>query len=153
MDKIIVYLDDAAYAQQQLAPMAGNDRAPSGDATHWVLVACAPHMSRHVSKWVSASARNNWRAAWSAKLFAQLEPQLRERGDRCTTLVARGDLVELTRKLIAQHGTARVLDARRPKFGQELSPVTADQQIGAGDRWQVPGAVAGLGALLVLAAE
>ncbi|HZY15797.1 MAG TPA: hypothetical protein VFE74_04165, partial [Ramlibacter sp.] len=64
MDKVIVYLDDPAYAHQQLP--AG------GTPTHWVLVACAPRMTHRVSKWVSHSARENWRVKWADKLFGQV---------------------------------------------------------------------------------
>ena len=155
MDKIIVYLDDAAYAQQQLAPMHAGD-APSsngGVGTHWVLVACAPRMTQHISKWVSYSARESWRAKWADKLFEQIVPGLRATGDEVTTLLAKGALPELTRRLVVQHAGARVLDARRPKFGQQLQPVTADQLTGKQGRWEVPAAVAGMGAVLVLAAE
>ena len=62
MENIIVYLDDAAYAQQQLAPMQG-DAAPEnrGAGTRWVRVACPPHMTRRIGKWVSHSARESWR--------------------------------------------------------------------------------------------
>jgi hypothetical protein len=155
MDKIIVYLDDPAYALQQLAPMhaaqAANGAAP--EPTHWVLVACAPRMTRRISKWVSHSARENWRMKWAEKVFTLVVPGLEARGDKVTAQLARGPLPELTRKLIAEHGVSRVLDARRPKFGQELQPVTADQPAGKDARWEVPGAVAGMGALLVLAAE
>ena len=47
MDKIIVYIDDAGYAQQQLAPMKSSGPAGGRSAvgTHWVLVACAPRMT------------------------------------------------------------------------------------------------------------
>ena len=57
MEKIILYVDDAAYAREFLAKMAAeaNGRAPR----HWVLVACAPRMTRRISKWVSHSAREN----------------------------------------------------------------------------------------------
>ena len=68
-------------------------------------------------------------------------------------MLAHGPLVELTRELIETHGAARVLDARRPKFGQDLAPVTAGQPAGQDARWAVPGAVAGMGAFLVLASE
>ena len=156
MDKIIVYLDDAAYAQQQLAPMRSSLASAAtgaGCGTHWVLVACAPRLTRHVSKWVNYSARENWRAKWAQKLFAQVEPALRSCGDQVTTVLAKGPLPELTRKLVAEHGALRVLDARRPKFGQDLQPVTADQPAGNDARWEVPAAVAGMGALLVLAVE
>ncbi len=155
MEKIIVYVDDAAYAQQQLAPMryptlpAGGTRpAP----THWVLVACAPRLTRRIGKWVSHSARENWRAKWAEKLFERIVPPLKQGGDAVTTVLAKGPLPELTKKLTAEFGAAHVLDARRPKFGLELPPVTADQPVGA-QGWEVPGAVVGMGALLVLAAE
>jgi len=46
-----------------------------------------------------------------------------------------------------------VLDARRPKFGQDMQPVTEDQPTPKDGRWAVPGAVMGMGAMLVLAAE
>jgi hypothetical protein len=39
MEKIIVYLDDAAYAQQQLAPMKTTVTGSPAAATHWMLVA------------------------------------------------------------------------------------------------------------------
>ncbi|MES3002250.1 MAG: hypothetical protein V4787_16295 [Pseudomonadota bacterium] len=147
MDRIIVFVDDAAYAAQQLVPMAG------GNAAHWIVVACPPRMTRRISKWVSHSARENWREKWSQKLVGQIAPGLRSGGGNVITEIAKGDLVQMTQALIARHGTARVLDARRPKFGQDLQPVTADQQRASDERWQVPGAVAGLGAALLLAAE
>jgi pyridoxal/pyridoxine/pyridoxamine kinase len=151
MEKIIVYLDDASYAQQQLAPMTSAG-AP-GARTHWVLVACAPRMTQHISKFVTHSARQTWRAKWADKLFQQIAPHLTGRGDSVTTVLAKGPLQELTRKLSAEHATSRVLDARRPKFGQDLQPVTAGQQTDRQERWSVPGAVLGMGAVLVLAAE
>lgn len=156
MDRIIVYVDDAQHAQQQLVPMrragAGSATGAAG-TTHWVLVACAPRMTQRIGKWVSHSAREKWRRQWAAKLFAQVEPVLRTGGDRVTTLVARGPLPEFTRALLAEHGACPVLDARRPRFAQDLPPVTADQPPTSDGRWQVPGAVIGMGAVLVLAAE
>ncbi len=152
MDKIIVYVDDAAYAEQQLVPMKSSDRSPAA-RTHWVLVACAPRLTHRISKWVSHSARENWRQKWSDKLFAAVAPPLTARGDVVTTVLAKGPLPELTDKLINEHGPARVLDARRPKFGTDMPPVTTDQPASDEGRWAVPGAVMGMGALLVLAAE
>lgn len=151
MDKIIVYVDDAAYAQQQLAPLRGSAAHPQ--SAHWVVVACAPRMTHRISKWVSHSARENWRAKWADKLFGLTVPWLASRGDTVHTVLARGPLPELTERLLAEHPGARVLDARRPKFGQDLPPVTAEQPSASLNRWSVPGAVAGMGAMLVLAAE
>jgi hypothetical protein len=127
MEKVIVYLDDAAYTREHL-PAA---TAP----THWLLVACAPRMTHRISKWVSHSARENWRAKWADKLFDQVVPALRQRGDTVTPIVAKGPLPELTRWLIAEHGEARVIDVRRPK-----SPDGGDPA-----RW-FPGALLGFGA-------
>ncbi|HEX7888513.1 MAG TPA: hypothetical protein VF522_04060 [Ramlibacter sp.] len=130
MDKVIVYLDDPAYAAQ---------RMPAGSPTHWVLVACAPRMTHRISKWVSHSARENWRAKWADKLFDQVVPPLRARGDAVTPVLARGPLPELTRVLMAEHGTARVMDVRRPK-----APEGSE-----GGRATPGGALLGLGLLLL----
>ena len=112
MDKVIVYVDDAAYARQVLEPLA----APATAGTiHWVLVACAPRMTHRISKWVSHSARENWRAKWADKLFAQLQPWLRAEGAPISTVLAKGPLPELAEQLQATHGVAQVVDARRPK--------------------------------------
>lgn len=155
METIIVYVDDADYARQQLAPMntahaAGHAASPG---TRWVLVACAPRMTHRIGKWVSHSARENWRAKWSEKLFALLQPEMQARGDAVSTVLAKGPLPALTAQLKTEFGPARVMDARRPKFGQDLQPVTADQPTPVDGRWSVPGAVLGMGAVLVLAAE
>lgn len=152
MDKIIVYVDDADYALHQLKPMEVN---PTGQRqpTHWIVVACPPRMTRHISKWVHNAARQNWRNKWSERLVARIRPELLASGDRCTAVLAYGPLVEMTRELLETHGAARVLDARRPKFGQDLAPVTAGQPASEDARWAVPGAVAGMGAFLVLASE
>ena len=133
MEKVIVYLDDPAHARQKMPGMNG---AP----THWLLVACAPRMTHRVSKWVSHSSRENWRAKWAERLFEQVVPALMARGDTVTPILARGPLPELTRQLMAEHGTLRVLDVRRPK---------QDPQSDRGN-W-VPGTLMGLGLALFIA--
>ncbi|MES2632612.1 MAG: hypothetical protein V4669_06540 [Pseudomonadota bacterium] len=154
MEKVIVYVDDADHAQQHLEPLlaARSGRAP-GAQMHWVLVACAPRMTRRISKWVSHSARQNWRAKWSDKLFAAVAPQLRSSGDEVSMEMAEGPLSDLGRKLIAQHGPCRIIDARRPRLGQPLEPVAADKPAIRGGKWDVPGAITGFAAMLVLAAD
>lgn len=127
MDKVMVYMDDPAYAQQR---MPAANEVP----THWVLVACAPRMTHRISKWVSHSARENWRAKWADKVFDQVVPQLRARGDAVTPVLARGPLPELTRVLMAEHGPMPVIDVRRPKMAD-----------GGGQ----PGPLLGLGLLLL----
>jgi hypothetical protein len=147
MDKIIVYVDDAAYALAQLEPMM-----QEGAPAHWVIVACAPRLTQRVSKFLSHSAREQWRRKWAARLFAQLEPLLRQRGDQVETVIATGPLPEFTAQLRQTLGSARVLDARRPKFGVDMAPVVPSQvPAGSASRWSLPGAVAGMGAALVLA--
>jgi len=151
METIIVYVDEARWAQQQLAPMAGAQGAP---VFRWVLVACPPRMARHVSKWLTQSARKAWREKWSAQLFEQVEPMLRKRGHSTVRVIAKGALAELTKELVGRHAAVHVLDARRPKFGQPLAPVSEDQKPATPDgTWEVPAAVAGMGAMLLLAAD
>lgn len=152
MDRVIVYVDDAAYAEQVLAPLFARDAALQ---TQWVLVACAPRMTHRISKWVSHSARENWRAKWADKLFAQILPALRAPASSVTTVVAKGPLVELTEQLqAAQPSAAQVVDARRPKSD---APEGAG---GTGRRWSSPrpgtllgSLLTGFGALWVLALE
>lgn len=148
MDKIIVYVDDAEHALQQLTPML-----VGGGRTHWVVVVCPPRMTRHVSKWLNQRSRENWRVKWAGKLLEQLMPALQQRGDEVTTVVAGESLPQLTDRLLKAQGPARVLDARRPKFGQDMAPVTADQPTASDSRWTLPGSVATLGAVLILASE
>jgi hypothetical protein len=149
MDTIIVYIDDATYAGHQLAPMRDNRHS-----THWVLVACAPRMTHRIGKWVSHGVRENWRTKWADKLFRDIAPQLWAQGDTVSQVLAKDPLVPLTERLVREHGASRVLDARRPKFGQDMAPVTRDQPPPDASGYRgVPGAVAGLGAMLLITAD
>lgn len=125
MENIIVYVDDAAYALHMLQPMcaSGNARNPA----RWIVVGCAPRVTHRVSKWVTHSARESWRGKWADKVFASLTPLLQKDGDVVITQLAQTTLQTQTEALIREYGLARVLDARRPKFGQDLQPVTAAQ--------------------------
>lgn len=144
MDRIIVYVDDAAWALRQLAP------ARTG-ATHWVLVACAPRMSQRIGKWASHSSREKWRAQWAGKLLAAIEPVLRAQGDRVSAVLAGEPLPPLTERLLAEHGASRVVDARRPKPVQQAPAVGSAPAQEPPGPW--PGTLVGLGAALLLAAE
>lgn len=157
METVIVYIDDAAYARQQLASVldAGATDTPL-PPVHWVLVACAPRMTHRISKWVSHSARENWRAKWSEKLFNEVSPWLRQRGDRITEVLAKGPLTELQTQLATEHCTQHLLDARRPKLGHDMAPVVAPPQAAAAEPkrpWSLPGAVAGMFGLMLVLAE
>jgi hypothetical protein len=160
LETIIVFVDDTAHARDQLRSQSpnGEPAQPGADgAVHWVLVACAPRMTHRISKWVSHSARENWRAKWFAKTQEQILPLLSQGGNQVTALLAKGPLAEMTRELKRRHGAAcTVIDARRPKVGSELEPLTptaapapaAKPVIAAG--WKAPGALGGVGALFML---
>lgn len=118
LDTYIIYLDDATYAQTQLAQLLARPHIK-----RFVLVACAPRMTRRIGKWLSHSSRENWRDKWCDKLFAQFMPMI-QRQDHVFCEVADGPLPEFTEILLKDFGGAEVIDARRPKFGVDLPPVT-----------------------------
>ena len=158
METIIVFVDDAAHAREQLRqrPTAVDaaHAAPAG-AVHWVLVACAPRMTHRISKWVSRSARENWRAKWFTKTQDQLLPLLAQGGNQVTALLAQGPLAEMARELKLRHGAASaVIDARRLKSGADFEPLAGVQAppppVAPSPSWKTPGALGSLGALLLL---
>ncbi|RYZ11508.1 MAG: hypothetical protein EOO24_06145 [Comamonadaceae bacterium] len=152
MEKIIVYVDDAAHARDFVEKhLVGT--ASAGVARHWILVGCPPRMTHRISKWVSHSARENWRGKWFAKLLAEMSPVLKRPGHELTAVLAKGALSDMTRQLRLTHGVAEVLDARRPRIGAELEPVSLEQAPPSGPAWALPGAMLGMGALLVLVNE
>ncbi|WP_332777971.1 hypothetical protein [Polaromonas sp.] len=146
MDTIIVYIDDAAYALHMLQPMLPPDKARN--PARWIVVGCPPRVTHHASKWVTNSARESWRGKWAEKVFEQIVPTLQAQGDTVITRLARSPLCELTDSLIKEHGAARVLDARRPKFGQDLQPVTSTQAQEHHEVLRYAAALAGAGLLV-----
>jgi hypothetical protein len=146
MENIIVYVDDASYALHMLQPMLPASRP--AQPTRWIVVGCAPRVTHHVSKFVTHSARDSWRRKWSEKVFGQVVPALHQEGDDVVTLLAQGNLIAQTDALIKTHGVARVLDARRPKFGQDLQPVTATQAQETHSVARYAAALAGAGLLV-----
>jgi hypothetical protein len=150
METIIVFIDDADYAVQMLQPMLP---ATNHTPTRWVLVGCAPRITRRVSKWVTKGARHNWQLAWADKVFTHVLPSLQQPGrasDEIITQLApsRQTLCDLTQSLTQQYGSSRVLDARQPKLGHELQPVTTGQKQ---ERQQMTGYAAALAGAGVLA--
>ncbi|RYF82701.1 MAG: hypothetical protein EOO29_06080 [Comamonadaceae bacterium] len=150
MERVILYVDDASHALEQLTRLQASGLRP----THWVLAACAPRMTSRISKWVSHSARENWRVKWFARLQETLAPALQAEGAQFTAVLAQGPLMALTQQLLLAHGAARVIDLRRPKVGALLEPV---QSAPAGSAptprrgGALSGGALGLGALLLLA--
>lgn len=147
LNPIIVYVDDATYAQPMLEALAGSSQAAS---SHWLLVACAPRMTHRVSKWVSHRARENWRGKWADKLFAALMPVMATTGGKVTAVLAKGPLTELVAELQQEHGAAQIIDARRPKQeAVQAAPVKANAKTGAaGGRWNLPGTMAAIAAMM-----
>ncbi len=149
MDTIIAYVDDAAYALRMITPLLAN--APTAPPVRWILVGCAPRLSRHVSRWVTESARQSWRGVWARKIFDSLAPLMQGAGDIVITRIAQQPLCDLTESLQNQYRGAKVLDARRPKFGQDLAPVTRQQYQEPTDKMGYAAIVAG--AALLIAAD
>ncbi|RQP24488.1 hypothetical protein [Piscinibacter terrae] len=146
MEKIAVFVNDAAHARHILQPLL-----ESAEAAHWVLVACPPVFSRHIGRFASKAARVQWRERWAQAAFADLEPLLKTGGGLVETLVARRPLVEVSARLVARLGSLRLLDARRPHLGKTDEPLTAGQPAGASPAWAVPVVITGLSAVLALA--
>ena len=150
MERVILYVDDASHALEQLTRLQASGLQP----THWVLAACAPRMTSRISKWVSHSARANWRVKWFARLQDTLAPALQADGAQFTAVLAEGPLMALTQQLLLAHGAARVIDLRRPKVGASLEPVQSTRAGSAAAPRRggaLSGGTLGLGALLLLA--
>jgi hypothetical protein len=108
--------------------------------THWLLAACPPSLTRHAGRWVSHGARRAWTLRWSADLFAQLAPLLREpAGSRVETMLVGRTVQGMAERLVRQHGPIRLLDARRPRLGHIDDPLRgADATPSRARRWTAP---------------
>jgi hypothetical protein len=148
VEKIAVFVNDAAHARHLLRPML-----EGAGAAHWIVVACPPTLTRHIGRWVSHAAREQWRERWAAQLFDEVESELRASpGGRVERLLAKRPLVEVSKRLEARLGTVRLLDARRPRLGKPDEPISASQPASDVGRWAVPiAATSGLTVMLALA--
>ena len=148
MEKIAVFVNDVASARHILQPMLEGE-----GPTHWVLVACPPTLTRHIGRWVSHSARRQWRERWAADLFDALTPELKaQAGSEVETLIASRPLADLSARLTARMPHLRLLDARQPRVGRVDEPISAAQPGQPGPRWAAPvAATAGLSLMLTLA--
>ena len=150
MEKIAVFVNDASHARHLLQPLLSRGRA---GPVHWILVACPPTLTRHIGRWVSKQARQQWLDRWSIDLFAELEPDLRaDDGSKVEKLVAKRPLVDVSARLQARLSGLRLLDARRARLGRADEPMVVDQPGDGRHSWLVPvAATTGLSALLTLA--
>lgn len=150
METIIVYIDDADYAIKLLEPMLPQQ---SSNPTRWVLVGCAPRVTRHISRFVTQSARAGWRGSWADKVFARVMPQLQNHARPLDTVITqiappRQSLCDLTVELTRQYSARHVLDARRPKLGHDLAPITPTQKQESNRATGYAAAFAGAGLLV-----
>jgi hypothetical protein len=148
METWLVYIDDKNHAQQQLTPML-----IKGVPIQWVLVGCPPRLTRHAGKWLTQKAIQRWRNQWTQDNLQPIQALLSESGDKVHTQVAHGPLVLMTKQLQQEWGTLRVIDARRPRLGQDLPPVADNQERTPQNPWMVPGSVAFMGTLMTMAAD
>ena len=148
MEKIAVFVNDAAHARHLLQPML-----TGADPVHWIVVACPPTLTRHIGRWVSHAAREQWRERWASELFEALTPELRTAaGSTVERQVAKRPLIDVSRRLEARLGMVRLLDARRPRLGKPDEPISATQPVSDVGRWAVPvAATTGLTVMLALA--
>lgn len=148
MERIAVFVNDASHAAHILRPML-----KAAEPTHWIVVARAPTLTRHIGRWVSGNARHQWQERWGAELFASIEPMLRATpGSRVERMLVRRPLVEVSERLQARLGRLRFLDARKPRVGHDDGPITADQPTDAVSPFAGTVAVASsLSAVLALA--
>lgn len=141
METIIVYVDDAEYAQLLLQAAV---QAPHGRKAHWVLVGCAPRITHRVSRFVSNRSRENWRNKWADRLFQDCVPVLNAHGVQVTTVLARGPLPELLQSLQEQYGVqSQVIDMRRPKLQTEAAAAPVSES----PLRKLAGTLAGVGAI------
>lgn len=126
MERIAVFVNDVAAARHILQPML-----IGGGPTHWILVACPPTLTRHIGRWVSHSARQQWRERWAADLFGALQPELRAQADsQVETLIAKRPLVEVSARLLARLPHLRLLEARQPRTGRKPRDSAAGRHLG-----------------------
>lgn len=150
METLIVFANDVEYAVQHLQPM----HVPQ-NPTRWVLVACPPRLSRHSSRWISHRALADWHQHWAEDLLAGVQRVITAPGHEVNLRVADHEALDgLVPALRREFGPARLVDLRRAKFSVELAPIDGSTRPDdSGVRWQLPGAVAGMSAVLILAAE
>jgi len=123
MERIAVFVNDAAHARHLLQPMLG-----SAGPMHWIVVACPPTLTRHIGRWVSQPARRAWRERWANELFAHLEPELvAPAGSKVEKQTASRPLVDVSTRLQARWPGLRLLDARRAAVGRVDEPITLTQ--------------------------
>ena len=149
METYIVYINDGDFARRQIVAFI-EGREPD----KWVLVGCPPRLPRHSGRFLSQPALKRWRADWTREALKEIIELLTTRGHEVTTRVAHVPLITFTRQLRGELGaTVRLLDARRPRSGATLEPITSEQPGDRPDAWSATGGAIALGALITIASE
>ena len=148
MPTIALFIDDAEAARLALRPIL-----QSRDARRVILVACAPKLTRHVSRFVSQAGREQYRQNWARDLFSELQP-LWSAAPRGTieTMIAKAPPDVIVQRMRVQVGTDLLaIDARKAGLEQALAGQATPARIAA-RRWLVPAFItSGLGIALALA--
>lgn len=148
MENTLVVLDDGDYALKLMTPLQSESH-PS----QWILLLCPPKLTRHAGRWLNKPALEAWRKRWAQEQVSKITQGLPGESARVQWRLAKDSLVEQVSKLQTEFKAPRVLDARRPRFGQDQAPVTQDQPIDASTQWAIPGAAATMGVALMLATD
>lgn len=145
MSQHALFINDAETALQALSKL---DLSPTSQVQ---LVACAPHLTQRIGKWVAHSQREKWRAQWAAKLFEAVLPALEGKAT-VSTSIAKEALPRVVSQLRSRLGAElQVHDARRTPVGAAVEPLAATAPAAAGGRWVAPVAIAsGLSVVLAL---
>ena len=151
METFIVYIDDKQYALQQLVPMLPTHGSSTSPA-RWVLMGCPPSLSRHTGRWLTQAAQKKWRQEWTQTTVAEVVRLLETSGNSVSVRTAHGSLVALTKQINNEVGSARVIDARRPKLAVHRDPVTPEQPQETSN-WTVPSGVLAMGAAIVMVSD
>lgn len=144
----VVFVNDAEHAQAMLRPvMSGSP------ARRWVVVVCAPRLTRRIGKFSSQQSRKQWRAQWAQRLLAQLQPMFTAPSQQLQeTLVAEVPLPDVVQRLRERLGPSlELFDARKPRLGAGLESPER-QAPPESSRWLAPIAVtSGMSLVLALA--
>ena len=110
MNVKIVFIDDAAFALQRLKEHC------SEDSGHWVLVACAPKITRRASRWGNRSTLDKWRNKWAKNLFEGLIPHSPLlQSARVSTHISEVSVQQMTAQLHAEHRRRRCSTGAAPR--------------------------------------
>jgi len=141
MERMAVLVNEARHAQQVMGALL----APGAQPAHWVVVMCPPKLPSRIGRWLTPVQRQRQRADWAADLQARLGASLPKCAPdaRLEWLLAASPLHELVQLQRLRLGAGlRVLDARRPRLGSVVEPISGSVTADSGRQLALPVAVA-----------